>query len=146
MKMQKLYWATTYFVIGYAIIVATIVSLYQLPPSIRTGIGMVIATIVFVDLSYRFFKKSCEPGSTIRWQSVVKLMSYWAVLSIGLDVLLLVVIVPLVATGSLNLHFFEEQPYMYWAQFPMFFVFGFVAQAMHNRVVSIFAAKTKQLP
>lgn len=76
MKMQKLYWATTYFVIGYAIVVATVVALYQAPTSIRSSIGMVTAAIIFVDMSYRFFKKTCGHGITVHWLSVIKLMSY----------------------------------------------------------------------
>ncbi|MCB0505625.1 MAG: hypothetical protein KDC58_08990 [Cyclobacteriaceae bacterium] len=142
--MRKLYWATTYFVIGYAIVVATIVSLYQLPSSLRSSIGIIIASVVFVDLAYRFFKRTTEEGISVSWKSVVKLMSYWAFLSIGLDVLLLVVIIPLMATGTLNLQFFEQQCSLYWVQFPMFFVFGFVAQAMYNRVLAIKSSRTEQ--
>lgn len=143
--MQRLYWATTYFVIGYAIIVATMTALYQLPSSLKASIGMVIASILFVDLAYRYFKRTGEAGKAVSRISVIKVMALWALLSVGLDILLLAIITPLVATGELNLTFFSQQSSLYWAQFPMFFVFGFVAQAMYNRVMAIQSTRTKQL-
>ncbi|MCB0496082.1 MAG: hypothetical protein KDC79_08085 [Cyclobacteriaceae bacterium] len=143
--MQKVYWATTYFVMGYAIIIAATVATYQLPVSIRASIGMVVASVVFVDFGYRFFKRICEPGKSLHWKSVVKLMSYWAILNFALDVLLLIILIPFLATGDFNWLFFKQQPYLYWAQFPMFYVFGFVAQSLYNRVQVIVSSQAKQL-
>lgn len=144
--MQKLYWAITYFVIGYAIVVVTIVSLYKIPGFLRTSIGMTAAAIVFSDVAYRYFKRTTETSTTVGWKRVLKLMTLWIGLSIGLDTLLLVIIMPLIATGSMNLHFFEQQPVIYWIQFPMYYVIGFVAQSMYNRVVAITSAQLKHLP
>ena len=141
--MQKVYSATTYFIIGYTIIVATATVLSMLgflPSTLRSSIGMVVAAIVFVDLSYRFFRKSTPTNETVKTKSVFKIMAYWAFLSILLDVLLMVIILPLSATGSMSLAFFSTQSSLYWMQFPMIFVFGLVGQAIYNKVVVITTA------
>ena len=135
--MQKVYAATRYFIIGYSILVAMMTLLYYLPSSLKSSIGFVVAAIVFVDLSYRFFKKSNLNVQPISWQTVIGWMTYWAILSIALDVLLLVILMPLLSTGSISWAFFKQQPDIYWFQFPMFYVFGFVGQAIYNRVISI---------
>ena len=143
--MQKLYWAITYFVIGYAIVLVTVTSLYQVPGPLKTSIGMITATFVFVDLCYRYFKKTNESGVCIRFKSVLGLMTLWALLSIGLDILLLVILMPMISNGSLDWSFFNQQSPLYWVQFPLFYVFGFVAQAIYNRVVSLKDAQVNQL-
>lgn len=145
--MQKFYWAITYFFIGYVLVVVTVVSLYQIPGFLRTSIGMTTAAIAFSDLAYRYFKKTSEGTSTtIGWKPVVKLMTLWILLSLGLDTLILVITIPLFATGHLNLLFFSQQPVIYWVQFPMFYVIGFAAQSMYNRVAVITSAQLKQFP
>ncbi len=139
--MQKVYTATIYFIIGYTIIIATVTVLGFLPNPLRASIGMIVAAIVFVDLGYRFYRKCIPNNETVKLKTVLILMTYWAFLSIGMDVLLMVVIFPLVATGSMSLAFFNTQPSLYWFQFPMIFINGFVSQAIYNRVVVITAAK-----
>ncbi len=143
--MQKVFTATTHFVIGYTIIVATVTTLSFLPNSLRASIGMIVAAIVFVDLSYRFYRKCLPCNETVSIKTVLVLMTYWAFLSIGLDVLLLVIIFPLIATGNMSISFFSTQTSLYWLQFPMIFVFGFVSQAIYNRVVIITAPKPDQV-
>lgn len=138
--MQKLYSATSYFVIGYTIIVAFITSLFFIPGPVRGSLGMVLAAIIFVDMSYRYFRKNFSPSESISSNSVIYLMTYWSILSISLDIIIMVVILPLIANGSLNWSFFSQQPSIYWVQFPMFYVFGFASQAIYNRVVSITTA------
>ena len=135
--MQKLYSATTYFIIGYTIITAIITSLYFLPGAVRASLGAVLAAIIFVDMCYRYFKKCLPVDETVKLKSVIMVMAYWAVLSISLDILIMVVALPIIANGDVNWIFFSQQPTMYWFQFPMFFVFGLVAQAIYNRVVTI---------
>ena len=142
--MQRVYAATSYFILGYTIIVAIITSLYFLPSSLKTSIGMVMAAIVFVDMSYRYFRRTMSIGEPVKVSSVFSLMAYWAFLSLALDILIMVVILPLVATGSVNLLFFSQQPSIYWFQFPMFFVFGFVSQAIYNRVIEITTSQVDQ--
>lgn len=144
--MQKIYWAVTYFVIGYTIVVLTVVSFYQIPGFLRTSIGMTTAAIVFSDLAYRYFRRTTELTTHVSWKRVIRLMTLWAGLSIGLDTLILVVVIPLIATGHLNLQFFAQQPTIYWVQFLLFYVIGFVAQSMYNRVTAITTAQLKQLP
>ena len=135
--MQKLYSATTYFILGYTIIAAIITSLYFLPGALRASIGAVLASIIFVDMCYRYFRKCVPIGETVKLKSVVSVMAYWAVLSISLDILIMVIVLPVIANGSVSWLFFSQQPTIYWFQFPMFFVFGLVAQAIFNRVVTI---------
>ncbi len=144
LAMQKIYSSTSYFIIGYTIIAATVTlmsTLTLVPPPLRSSIGMVVAAIAFVDLSYRFFRKHTPENENVAFKDVIKLMAYWAVLSFGLDVLILVIILPLIASGSMSLAFFSQQPSIYWLQFPMMFIFGFVSQAIYNRVVVITTAK-----
>lgn len=135
--MHKLYSATSYFIIGYTIITAFITSLFFIPGPVRGSLGMVLAAIIFVDMSYRYYRKNFSPSDSISSKSVIYLMTYWSVLSISLDILIMVVILPLVANGSLNWSFFSSQPSIYWLQFPMFYVFGFASQTIYNRVVTI---------
>ncbi len=139
--MKKLYSATTYFIIGYALILAMVTLLYYIPGPLKASFGMVLATIVFVDLSYRFYKKNFPANEAVSVKTVIYLMTYWSVLSISLDILLMVIILPLIANGNVNWVFFSQQPSIYWLQFPMFYVFGLASQAIYNRVVSINAAK-----
>lgn len=103
-----------------------------------------MAAIVFVDMSYRYFRRTMSIGEPVKVSSVFSLMAYWAFLSLALDILIMVVILPLVATGSVNLLFFSQQPSIYWFQFPMFFVFGFVSQAIYNRVIEITTSQVDQ--
>lgn len=138
--MQKVYSATSYFLIGYTIIVAVITSLYFLPGPVRGSLGMVLSAIIFVDLSYRYFRKNFSVDEPVNIKSVFYLMTYWSILSITLDILLMVIILPIIANGTLNWTFFSQQPIIYWFQFPMFYVFGFASQAIYNRVVSITTA------
>lgn len=116
---------------------ATVTSLTFLPSPLRASLGMILAAIIFVDVSYRFFRKNFSTGETATIKSVVYLMTYWSVLSITLDILIFIIILPVIANGNLNLAFFNQQPSIYWLQFPMFFVFGFASQAIYNRVISI---------
>ena len=139
--MQKVYSATTYFIIGYTIVVATVTSLYFLPGPLRASLGMVLAAVIFVDMSYRFLRKNFSAGEPVTIKSILYLMTYWSFLSISLDILIMVVILPSIASGSLDWTFFSQQPSIYWLQFPMFYVFGFASQAIHNRVMSITTAK-----
>jgi hypothetical protein len=139
--MQKVYSATSYFIIGYTIIIAAITSLYFLPGPLKASLGIVLAAIVFVDLGYRFFRKNYSAGETASFKSVVYLMTYWSFLSLSLDILLMVVILPLVASGNISWVFFNQQPSIYWLQFPMFYAFGFASQAIYNRVITITTAK-----
>lgn len=118
---------------------ATVTSLSFLPGPLRASLAMILAAIIFVDVSYRFFRKNISAGETASIKSVVYLMTYWSVLSITLDILIFIIILPLVANGNLNLAFFNQQPSIYWLQFPMFFVFA--SQAIYNRVISITTAK-----
>jgi len=135
--MQKLYSATGYFIIGYTIITAIITSLHFLPGPLRASLGSVLAAIIFVDMCYRYFKKCLPVGETAKLKSVIYVMSYWAVLSVSLDILIMVIILPIIANGSISWIFFSQQPTIYWFQFPMFFIFGLVAQAIYNRVIVI---------
>ncbi len=142
--MQKIFNSTSYFIIGYTILTVAVTLLTTLtfvPRPLRASIGMVVAAIAFVDLSYRYFRKYTSENSTVRLIDVIKLMAYWAVLSISLDVLILVIILPIIASGSVSLTFFSQQPSIYWLQFPMMFIFGFVSQAIYNRVVVITTAE-----
>lgn len=139
--MRKLFSATSYFIIGYTLVVAAVTMLSFLPSSLKASIGMIVAAITFVDLSYRYYQKMYPNSEVVKLKTVLILMAYWALLSISLDVLLMVIILPLIATGNINLLFFNTQPSIYWLQFPMFFIFGFVSQAIYNRVLVITTAK-----
>ncbi len=139
--MQKVNSATTYFIIGYTLIVASITTLSFLPGQLKASLGMVLAAIIFVDMSYRFFRKNFATEESVNAKSVVYLMTYWSILSITMDIAIMVVIMPLIANGNLSWAFFNQQPSVYWLQFPMFYVFGFVSQTIYNRVKSITAAK-----
>lgn len=137
LNMKKVYSATAYFIIGYTIIIASMTTLSFIPGQLRASLGMVLAAIIFVDMSYRFFRKNVEAGASVDSRKVIYLMTYWSILSISLDVLIMVIILPLIATGAVNWAFFTQQPSVYWLQFPMFFIFGFASQAIYNRVISI---------
>lgn len=143
--MQKFYSATQYFIIGYIIISASITSLYFLPDQIRASLGMVLATVIFVDMSYRYFRKNIMVGESVSSKSVIYLMTYWSVLSITLDVLIMVIILPLISSGELNWVYFSQQPSIYWLQFPMLYVFGFASQSIYNRVTSITTSKIEHI-
>lgn len=134
--MKKIYWATTYFVIGYAIIVGIVVLLTSVPGQLIRVFSFVLSSIIFTEMALRYFKRMGHDSNQTMSAALV-LGLYWGFLSISIDVGLMVVLFPLVNHGQISWAFFDQQSSMYWLQFPLLIFTSIAAKFIYAKLLSI---------
>ena len=142
--MKNLYWATTYFMIGYVIIVGIVVTLSSVPGQLIRVFSFVLSSVIFTEMALRYFKRCGNKGKTLN--TAVVLGIYWGLLSITLDIDLMVLLLPLVNTGQISWSFFAQQSYLYWMQFPLLLISSFAASLIYVKLASIQGALKKIRP
>lgn len=128
--------ATLLFAIGYVIAIGLSVILSPLQATLRGIIVFGAVQLVFTELHLYYLSRT-NPGRTASLSEVLKVGSYWAVLSLVLDVVLFGALIPGVFSGTFNIRFLETQPFWYWLQFPMMLVTGLVARSTYLKVNQI---------
>lgn len=139
--MRKLYWATTYFMIGYVIIVGIVVALSSVPGQLIRVFSFVISSVIFTEMALRYFKRCGHSGKILK--TTVTMGVYWGILSISLDIILMVFLFPLINSGQISWSFFAQQSYLYWMQFPLLLISSFAASLIYIKLASIQATLKK---
>lgn len=140
--MKKLYWATTYFVIGYALIVAIVVLMSSVPGQLIRVFTFVLSSVIFTEMALRYFKKMGRNGHQTM-QSALLLGAYWSILSISIDIALMVILLPLMNYGSISWAFFGQQSSLYWLQFPLLISTTVAGNFIYSKLVSISTSVNK---
>jgi len=129
--------AFVYFTIGYVIAVGLSAILHPLPAGLKAIIVFTVVQLVFTELHFLYLTKTnCNPDESLL--EVIKVGFLWVGFSFVIDVLLFVLVIPLVLTGSADLAFFITRPSWYWLQFPMLVVTGFVGRATYVKIVELY--------
>ena len=140
--MKKLYWATTYFVIGYALIVAIVVMMSAVPGQLIRVFTFVLSSIIFTEMALRYFKKIGQNDHQTK-QSALLLGVYWSILSISIDIALMVILLPLLNHGAISWVFFEQQSSLYWLQFPLLIATTVAGNFIYSKLLSISTSADK---
>ena len=140
--MKKLYWATTYFVIGYALIFAIVVMMSAVPGQLIRIFTFVLSSVIFTEMAFRYFKNVGHNGHQTK-QSALLLGVYWGILSISIDIALMVILLPLVNHGTISWAFFGQQTSLYWFQFPLLISTTLAGNFIYSKVVSISTSVNK---
>lgn|GEM_PF-6082591 len=130
--MKKLRWALIYFYIGYTSIVVLFMALSFIPDSLRSIITFIVTSFLFYELACRYLKKVRADIRKLLLH-IVSIAALWAILSVGMDVLLIDILMPLIMKGHIEFVFFSQQSDLYWFQFPMFFVSSYFASLVYSK-------------
>lgn len=134
--MKKIYWATTYFVIGYAIIMGIVVMFAYVPGQLVRVFTFVLSSVIFTEMALRYFKRMGQYGYQSMWAALL-LGLYWSLLSISIDVGLMVILLPLINQSQVSWAFFDQQSSMYWLQFPLLTSTSLAANFIYSKLLSI---------
>jgi len=128
--------ASLLFVIGYVAAVGISVILFPVNPGLRSIIVFGIVQIVFMEMHFVYLSKvNCAINHC--FSEVLKVGALWALMSLLLDILLFVLIIPLAINGNSEWVFFSTQPIWYWLQFPMMIGTGLLARNTYIKVCEI---------
>ncbi len=138
--------ASLLFLVGYVAAVGLSVILFPINSGLRYIIIFGMVQIIFTEMHYVYLSRAhCDINRC--FSEVIKVGSLWALMSIGLDILLFMIVIPAVMNGGIDLGFFNTQPAWYWMQFPMMIGTGLFARITYIKVFRIreVAAQNEEL-
>jgi hypothetical protein len=130
MKSIKL--ASLYFLLAY--IIGTIISFatYYLHLTKFWGVLFVVIAAVFGYLFYLYLKNTkCDPENSLKETSL--LIVFWILVSLLLDGIIYIVVIPLMYNYNPRWIFFTEQPLWFFVDYIMIIIVGYISRYIYVR-------------
>jgi hypothetical protein len=131
MKSIKL--ASLYFLLAY--IIGTIISFaaYYLKLTKFWGALFVVIALIFGYLFYLYLKKTkCGAENSLKETSL--LIAFWILVSLLLDGIIYIVVIPLMYNYNSRWIFFTEQPLWFFVDYIMIIIVGYISRYIYIRL------------